>query len=392
MRHYDFIFAGGGLASLSLAYRLIQCSLRDTSILIIDHDAKQRNDRTWCFWAPAGQPTLFDGIVSHEWDWLRVASDGWNKDIALRNYRYQMIRGIDLYRFARQQLSAAPNVAFLQATVEAIEDRDELVTVMADGNRFQGQWVFDSRFNLAHFKPNPERYHFLRQYFKGWLIETPRASLDPRVATVMDFRTPQQNEMRFFYVLPFSETCALVEFVALSPDPSDEALQAYVKAILKIDDYQILAREGGVNPLTDYPFPRRASPHVMRIGTPGGRVKPSSGYAFTRIQQNSTAIVNSLERSGHPFDVAPDSAYYRLCDTLLLDLMQHHGAQIEPIFAALFQNNPIERVLRFLDESASPAENAQLIVSLPPKPFLQTLWNMRGRVARTQFAAGAVGN
>lgn len=89
MRHYDFILAGGGLAGMSLAYRLIHGSLRDASILILDRDSKEGNGRTWCFWAPPGQPTLFDGIVSREWDWLQLCGDSWKKDSVLRNYRYR---------------------------------------------------------------------------------------------------------------------------------------------------------------------------------------------------------------------------------------------------------------------------------------------------------------
>jgi lycopene beta-cyclase len=45
-KHYDFILAGGGLAGLSLACHLANSPLRDRSILIVDPDTKERNDRT----------------------------------------------------------------------------------------------------------------------------------------------------------------------------------------------------------------------------------------------------------------------------------------------------------------------------------------------------------
>jgi lycopene beta-cyclase len=169
--------------------------------------------------------------------------------------------------------------------------------------------------------------------------------------------------------------------VSLNSDLADADLQTYARTVLGIPEYRIVAREGGISPLTDYDFPRRPSPHVLRIGTAGGRVKPSSGYAFTRIQQDSAAIVRSLGRHDHPFDLPADSAYYRLCDSLLLDLMQHRPNLLPGIFRALFQNNPIERVLRFLDEAASPAENARLIASLPPQPFLRALGSIPGRAS-----------
>jgi lycopene beta-cyclase len=62
--------------------------------------------------------------------------------------------------------------------------------------------------------------------------------------------------------------------------------------------------------------------------------------------------------------------------------MLRQGEAIPPIFAALFRNNPIERVLRFLDEATSPWENLALMASLPPRLFLQAFFRLKvlGRV------------
>ena len=372
MKQYDFIFAGGGLAGLSLAHQLTRSPLRECSMLIVDREPKNRNDRTWCFWS--AQPTPFDCIVQREWRRILFVSERFEREIDLGDYRYKMIRGIDFYRFAQHALSAHPNVEFLRGAVEAIEDDREGVCVWVDGKTYTGNWVFDSRFDLKAFHPDPARYHYLRQRFMGWEIETSRDVFDPDAATLLDFRTPQKNAMRFFYVLPFSTHHALVEYVTLSPDPCDPALHAYVEEVLGIQEYAIVTTEGGVNPMTDYIFPRRVGERVMNIGTRGGRVKPSSGYAFRRVQQDSLAIIKSLVNRGHPFDVPPDSRRYRLFDDLMLEVMQQHGDEIKPIFTALFKNNPISRVLRLLDEEGSLFENARLIASLPPKPFLQAMF------------------
>jgi lycopene beta-cyclase len=58
MKSYDIIIAGGGAAGLSLACHLVQSPLRDRRVLIVEQDAKDQNDRTWCFWTDG--PTLFD--------------------------------------------------------------------------------------------------------------------------------------------------------------------------------------------------------------------------------------------------------------------------------------------------------------------------------------------
>jgi hypothetical protein len=200
-------------------------------------------------------------------------------------------------------------------------------------------------------------------------------------ATLLDFRTPQQKQIRFFYVLPFSERQALVEYVvhtavSCKREERERMLQTYLETVLGLTDYHILAEEHGVNPLTDQPFPRRAGRHIMTIGTLGGRVKPSTGYAFLRIQQDSAAIVQSLLRVGHPFSIPSDSRRYRLYDSLMLQIMSHHSERIKPIFTALFKKNPIQRIFRFLDETAPLWENLVLIPSLPPALFLQALFRL----------------
>ena len=168
----------------------------------------------------------------------------------------------------------------------------------------------------------------------------------------------------------------------LLPGESEEAFREYLGNVLGVDCYRIVAREGGVSPMTDQPFPRRIGASVLSIGIRVGRVKPSAGFAFTRIQQDSAAIVRSLSRVGHPFELPPDSRRYRLCDSLMLQIMSRHGEQVKSIFAALFKNNPIQRVLRFLDETGSPWENLLLIASLPDPLFLRALFSLK--VLRTR--------
>ncbi len=372
---YDYILVGGGAAGLSLAYQLIHSLLGDRSILIIEPDAKDRNDRTFCFWS--NRPLPFDDIAYRAWRQVRLVNEDSASTIDLRDYHYEMIRGLDFYQFTHDELAQRPNVTFMRGVVDRIEDGVEGASVVVGGQSFAGRWIFDSRFRVAKFKPDQTRYHYLQQHFKGWLIETSEAAFDPYAATMFDFRTPQKNELRFFYVLPLSEHEALIEFVLLSPEKYDQALRDYVENALGIKNYRVVATEGGVSPLTDFPFERQAGQHSMTIGTPGGRVKPSSGYAFTRIQNDSIAIVESLIKTGEPFDVPADSRLYRLCDALLLDIMSRHGEMLQAIFATMFKRNPIDRVFRFLDETASVRDNIALIASMPPRPFLAALFRLK---------------
>jgi lycopene beta-cyclase len=370
-KSYDFILAGGGLAGLTLAYQLAQSPLRDRTMLVVDKDAKDRNDRTWCFWTD--QPTLFDGIIHRSWSQFRFAGAGQDRVISLAGYRYQMISGLDLYQFVRKELACLPNVTFLQGCVERIEDGPEGASVAVDGCTYRGRWVFDSRFRLPSAGSDGSRYLHLRQYFRGWEVETQDDAFDPQTPTFMDFRTGQKAEMRFFYVLPLSARRALVECVTLGALDYESALREYLGTVLGLESYRILPVEGGASPITDQPFQRRAGASVLNIGVLGGMIKPSTGYAFLRIQQDSRAIVESLLQTGHPFRLPGGSRYYRLCDATLLQIMAHQGDRMEAILAALFQNNPVERVLRFLDEAATPRQNLLVMASLPSTTFVPAM-------------------
>jgi lycopene beta-cyclase len=376
MEQYDIIIAGGGAAGLSLAYHLLCSALQDCSILIIDKSPKDQNDRTWCFWTD--QPTLFDDIVYRSWNQLQIVGDAGAQTFDLHRYQYQMIRGIDFYTHVQQKLAAYPNVTWQRGVVEQITDGAEAACVTVDGQTVRGTWVFDSIFRPAELKRDPRPHHHINLNFKGWEIETPDPVFNPAAATLMDFRTPQAGETRFFYLLPLSERRALVEFTAFSPDhfshtAYEQALTTYLATTLGISEYTILSRENGVIPATDHPFPRQTGQHVYTIGTKGGQIKPSTGYAFVRIQQDSAAIVASLLERGHPFAGASNPRHYQLLDALLLQVMQSYGERIKPIFSAMFQRNPIERIFRFLDERASLREVVALTTSLPIRLFVQTL-------------------
>ncbi|NLF74581.1 MAG: Lycopene cyclase [Chloroflexi bacterium] len=370
MQPYDFIIAGGGVAGLSLAYALIHSPLRDRSVLIVERDDKTRNDRTLSFWSD--RPTPFDDIVYRAWDRLRVAGEDCEQVFDLGVYRYQVIRGIDFYRFVHRALADYPNVTLLRGTVERIEDGPDAASVIVEGRRYAGRWVFDSVFTLARFRPDPAACT-LRQHFRGWLIETDEDVFDPQAATFMDFRTPQQQDVRFFYVLPFSRRQALVEYVLHGPDQTGPALHTYIRNVLGVRRYRIVWQESGVTPLTDWRFPRRAGQRVMTIGVQGGRVKPSTGYAFARILDDSQAIVRSLVHSGQPFDVPDSPWFYYLCDKLMLHVMKQRAEAICPLLIALFRHNPIERVFRFLNESTAPLANLLLTGSLVPAICAQAI-------------------
>jgi lycopene beta-cyclase len=367
MKRYDFIIIGAGASGLSLACHLAASPLRDRSILLVERSLHEHPNRTWAFWERAGAslggPVPCSDIAFHTWRRLLVATPG--RTLALRThpYRYRAIHSADFHQYAYKRLSTFPNIEFLESGVRAIEDDQDAASISVGGEEYQGQWVFDSRFDPAGFHPS-RRYHYLKMQIRGWHIETHHPSFDPQVATFLDFRTPQRGQARFLYVLPSDSQHALVEHVACIPaneelmheHEEEQVLKHYIARTLGVAGYEVVNQEEGVNPLTDCPFPRRrgTSSHVMSIGIAGGMLKPSTGFAFARIQRDSAAIVRSLLEYGHPFDVPRAGWPYRLFEPLTLWAMANHGEQVGSLLTALFRIGHTPRILSFLDEKGMP--------------------------------------
>ncbi|WP_460548558.1 lycopene cyclase family protein [Hymenobacter daeguensis] len=382
---HDYLIIGGGAAGLSLAYHMAQePRLAGKKVLLIEPEAKTQNDRTWSFWADG--PGLFDGIVAHEWRQIVFRSPGFDKVIDLGRYRYKTINGLDYYRFVHRALAENPQFTLLHGTVESLTNTSMGATAVTSAGTFTARYAFDSRPpDLARLQ-QPQQHRYLLQHFVGWEIEADADAFDPNTVEFMDFRGEQQHEARFIYVLPFTARKALVEYTLFSETllPKDEyeaAIREYLAHTLRLKSYRITAEETGAIPMTDHPLPARTGPHIINIGTRGGRAKPSTGYAFKRIQQHSARLVAALAKTGQlPADVTGDQWQFHLFDTLLLDIMRRRGETTRDIFRQLFERNPVERIFRFLDEQTGWADNLRVMNSVSAGPFMRSIAHvLRGR-------------
>jgi lycopene beta-cyclase len=257
--------------------------------------------------------------------------------------------------------------------------------------------VFDSSFRSNYNNP---KQHNMLQHFKGWVIETVKPVFKTDEPILFDFRTEQKDELRFVYVLPHSETKALIEFTIFSDNLITQEeyefyLKKYIEETLKVGDYQIKPEEYqisetefGIIPMSDEKHEISPMPKVLRIGTSGGYVKASTGYTFQRSQRFLQNLVEELEKWSieaqttekvENFSVSNGMKFNRwkgFLDTVLLNVMLNHRAPQDKIFTSFFKYNKASQVLKFLDEDTSIFEDILFINTVPKPPFIKAAWQV----------------
>lgn len=375
MNSYDMILAGAGAAGLLLADALgSDPHFRDMRILLLDKATQKANDRTWCFWEQG--TGAFDGLLHASWKKLRFGGKDFGDQFPIAPYTYKMLRGIDFYRAYHERIGTYANLQVQQATVEHIREESHGVEVVTDQGTYSAPLVFSSLFSWEALVAQ-QRFPVLQQHFLGWFVRTETPVFDPSAATFMDFSIPQLGNTRFMYVLPFSETEALVEYTLFSgtqlkKETYEQALEAYMRDRLKCTSYEILETEQGRIPMSCYDFASGNSGRLLHIGMAGGWAKPSTGYTFKNTHKKVQALVAHL-KSGKPLTSFGKKTRYWWYDLLLLDILDRDNARGRHIFEALFRRRKAPLILKFLDEETSLWEDLQVIWACPKKDFVQAL-------------------
>ncbi|MEN8776221.1 MAG: lycopene cyclase family protein [Polaribacter sp.] len=371
MKTYDYIIAGSGCAGLSLLYAILkEPTLQDATILVIDKDHKNNNDRTWCYWEK--EAGIFEEIVYAKWNTLEFLSTNFEKKLDLGTYTYKMIQGIDFYNFVISFAKKFSNITFLKETVLEITSTKNEASVKTEKNSYRAKTVFNS---TPIFNPKITEENSLLQHFKGWVIKTEQPFFNTEVGRLMDFRLSQENGATFMYVLPTSSTEALVEYTLFSPKilPKEKytaALKKYISDELQLENYTIAHKEFGIIPMSLAAFKNYPLENVINLGTSGGFTKASSGYTFQFIQKNVSEIVNQIKLGKKPhLKTSFRDKIYHWYDRTLIAVILSEKLSGKEIFTRMFQKISAQKILAFLGNQSTFLEDIYIMKSLPIKTF-----------------------
>lgn len=398
---FDYAIVGAGLSGLMLARRLLGSTAAGPvpgtcpRVLLVDPMLHHHPRTTFAFWTTRATP--LDPWLLRQWHHLRVLDqDGRARPVDLAGYRYAAVAWEAARADLLAQLAANPNVTFLGASVDGVKDGIEAAFVQVGDEFIPARFVFDSRPafppverprrplpppSIGRRRPRHQSVHIapsrrattLQQSFRGVWVRSGHGAIDCSAATLLDFSADHGSQFGFGYVLPVSRHEALVMAVRIDEVPASPDPIPMVPRELGPDGWRVMAEEHGLIELQAAQCSRREGRRILAIGVRGGRVRPATGYAVTRILADTEAIAASLRRHGHPFAIPSDSSRDRVLDAIWLHALARDQVDLEPAFVALFDGVPADTILRFLDGGATARDLAKVIGALPPGHFMKSV-------------------
>ena len=375
MNYYDYILVGGGASGLMMAYRMSKDTFfDDKTILILDKNKKNTNDRTWCYWDL--KEDEWDDVLHNSWNEIIFKSDIYKVQENIFPYQYKMIRSKDFYMKILSHISQKTNIIFQSENVKSIQQLREEAKVTTSNSVFRTKTLINSiLFNDAYKKQT--KYPVLQQHFVGFFIKTKDDSFNDTAATIMDFTVAQKGNTRFMYVLPYSKNEALFEYTLFSKevlayDIYKTEIEKYLES-KNITDYEIVDKEQGSIPMSCYKFWKQNSKNIIHIGTAGGWSKASTGFTFKNTTKKTAKLIVHLKQN------KPLSKFHKInkfwfYDLLLLDILHEKNHLGSSLFSQLFNRTSVQKILRFLDEETPFYQDLQVMLKMPPKNFLRALY------------------
>ena len=198
----------------------------------------------------------------------------------------------------------------------------------------------------------------------------------------MDFDDYDNNKAHvcFNYVLPTSTTKALIETTVFSTHPVlydnlAAKLDAAIAQYTAKQAYTITRSEHGILPMGNTPQTSGQDSSYIHAGLFAGAARPSTGYAFQRIQRWADLCAKAMLETQYPIGHQPDSIVQSAMDRLFLKLIRTQPSLAPTLFLKLFRQCDTPKLVRFLSDNARFTDYLAIILALPPAPFLKQLLN-----------------
>ena len=378
MRTYDILIIGGGCAGLSLAYHL-QKNNTHHKIVILESREQYTNDKTWCFWEK--NENLWTSLATKHWVQWSFHRDSDHQTIQHQSqiWKYYYLPAIKYYEYMTKAIRTNSNISLKMNTQVSKITKEKAPLLTPSETVYQLETNNDTyrALQVVDTRPQKKGQSLLFQSFYGCHIELQASQSDDCVALMHNMRT-DHTSFRFNYILPLSKTHILFEHTRFASEPLSEDLMKKECASelkrLRIKHQKILRTEYGILPMGLNIKPSQFHTGGQRQGA----LRDASGYAFLRIQKWADAFSKELiKRSSHPTKPPKKRKkdLQKIMDTLFLKTLKRAPQNSSKIFISLARNAHADLFSRFMSDQSSLIDKIRIIISMPPWPFLQTLFS-----------------
>lgn len=372
---FDVIFAGGGLASGLIAYRLKQAKPQ-LRLLVVEGGPRLGGNHTWSFHSTDLSPeqsAWLAPFVAYSWPAQAVRFPKFSRTLRAR---YNSVTSDKLHDTVSGHLGEA---VMLNAKIASL---DAQAIHLADGRSFSAACILDGR----GYAPSPALVLGFQKFLGLELrCAAPHGEAAP---VIMDAAVSQDDGYRFVYTLPLSPDRLLIEDTYYA----DGAALDPIALRSKIETYalsrgwriaEIVREESGVLPVVlagDIDafwadMPAGAAP----IGLRAGLFHPTTGYSLpdaVRLADDLAALPTLTTSDVRAFVEARskrlwrDRGFYRMLNRMLfLAAEPKHRFEVLQRFYEL--SEPL--IARFYAASSTSADKARVLIGRPPVSIRRAL-------------------
>ncbi|GGY50324.1 lycopene beta-cyclase CrtY [Parvularcula lutaonensis] len=387
----DVLIVGGGLSGSLIAWRLAE-QRPELDIVLLEKGESLGGNHTWSFHETDVPPATFDWLrplIAHRWDGQGVRFPRYSRSfgtpyVSVTSKKLAEVVGGTLGARAR----CGTDVQVLDATG----------ATMADGTRIEAGAVIDARGQRSF-----DHLALGYQKFVGceYEFEEPHGLATP---IIMDATVPQLDGYRFVYVLPFTETTALVEDTYYA-DGSEIDVQGTARLL---EDYcagqgwrikRTIRTEHGILPVAMGGDIRahlaQGTSGVATVGLRAGLFHPLTGYSLPDAAAMAEGIAGLADHSGpalcaftHGFAIRAwkDRSFYRMLSRFLFDAAKPDERYLVMQRFYRFNRGLIER---FYAARSQPQDKLRVLAGKPPVNIFKALACVRERQWTERFLDAA---
>lgn len=379
----DLVMVGVGLSSCSLVLALIEAGYPGEIVMLEQANVVNTN-KTWCYWSDQYMPRYLSPLVSKRWRHWRVAET--KHCVSNNEYGYHCIKAADFFDYCFKRFANHGKVTmFFNKAVDDFAVGTSTVTVRSDDFSITATHGFDSR---PPPLTNVGRGSLL-QCFTGAWVESTEPIFCPQTAHLMADIKTVGDAIQFIYILPLSRREALIEVTQFSPKA--ESLQHLKQMTLEVLDTfglgheAVTGWEGGILPMTNHIAPtivdeqgNNTSNQWRNIGIRGNCIRAATGYAFSKIQQDSLRIARQI--TGHKMaaykekKILVNAGLYTWLDSIFLMALTQRPELAPEVFKRMARGTTGEQFARFMTERASALDLLKVISSMPKRAFVRAAW------------------